>query len=128
MEIFIQAKFEDYNSGGASQKARELSHPLEEGTVMWVFETEDCTLNDVLLTVYRQSRCKWYCGPYKNQGRRTSLRSCLLILWKCCSFHWAGILLMWSLYYTNWNIMQWRERCLKYRENFSCLNFLFVLS
>ena len=38
MEIFIQAKFEDYNSGGASQKAVRTVPPIRsQGTVMWVF-------------------------------------------------------------------------------------------
>ena len=35
MEIFIQAKFEDYNSGGASQKAVRTVPPIRsQGTVM----------------------------------------------------------------------------------------------
>ena len=35
MEIFIQAKFEDYNSGRASQKAVRTIPPIRsQGTVM----------------------------------------------------------------------------------------------
>ena len=54
MEIFIQAKFEDYNSGRASQKAVRTIPPIRsQGTVMWVFwERRTVQLNDVLMTVY----------------------------------------------------------------------------
>ena len=53
MENFIQARFEGNNSGRASQKALRTVVPMRsQGTVLKVFETEGCTLNDVLLTVY----------------------------------------------------------------------------
>ena len=53
MENFIWAKFEDYNLGGASQKALELFHPLEVKAQLYkFFETEGYALNDALLTVY----------------------------------------------------------------------------
>ena len=51
MENFIQGKFENYNSGRAPQKT--LHSPLEvKAQLCKFFETEGCTLNDVLLTVY----------------------------------------------------------------------------
>ena len=55
MENFIQAKFEDYNPGKTTQKALRTVPPIRsQGTVILYkfFETEDCTLNDVLLTIY----------------------------------------------------------------------------
>ena len=61
MEIFIQAKFEDYNSGGASQKAVRTVPPIRsQGTVMWVFWDRGLYIKWWQFTQYR---CKWYCGP-----------------------------------------------------------------
>ena len=52
MENFIWTKFEDYNPERASQ-LWELFHPLEVNTQLYkFFETEGCTLSDLLLTVY----------------------------------------------------------------------------
>ena len=53
MENFIQAKFEDYNLEEHLRKLWELFLPLEvKAQLQKILETEGCTLNDVLLTVY----------------------------------------------------------------------------
>ena len=53
MENFIQAKFEDYNLGRASQKALRTVPPIRnKGSCISFFVTEGFTLNYVLLTVY----------------------------------------------------------------------------
>ena len=63
MENFIRVKYEYYNPGRASQKVLRIVMPLRnQGIIKFVFcfflflffffETEGCTSNDVLLTVY----------------------------------------------------------------------------
>ena len=52
-ENFILSQIEDYNPGRASLKAWELFHPLDINARLYKFlETEDCTSDDGLLTVY----------------------------------------------------------------------------
>ena len=50
---FYLSQIEDYNPGTASQKALRTVPPLEVKVQSYkFFETEGCTLNNVLLTVY----------------------------------------------------------------------------
>lgn len=54
MRNFIQTKFEDYNPGIVSQKVPiTVSLVRSQGIVIYkFFETEGCTLYNVLLAVY----------------------------------------------------------------------------
>ena len=53
MENFIEAKKRIITWDQQLKKLQELFHPLEVNAQLYkFFETEDCVLNDVLLTVY----------------------------------------------------------------------------
>ena len=65
------SQIEDYNPGTAPQKALRIVPPNKgQSTVIYVFETEGYTLNDVLLTVYKIQICKYedvgHCDPLQN--------------------------------------------------------------
>ena len=55
MKISIQARFEDYNQGRASQKSLRTVPPIRNRDTVYIsfFETKSCMSNVVLLTIYK---------------------------------------------------------------------------
>ena len=89
MEKFIQAKLRIIALGEHLRKLRELFSLLEVKAQLYkVFETEGCTLNDILWTVYTIQICKYKvvghrcnrAGPYGTGSRDRPLPHIL-----CCS-------------------------------------------
>ena len=79
MEIFIQAKFEDYNSGGASQKAVRTVPPIRsQGTVMWVFWDRGLYIKWCIIDSLHNPDVSDIVAPYKIKAEYYLLRSCLV--------------------------------------------------
>ena len=82
MEIFIRIKLRIINWEQPLRDLWEQLHSLEVKVQLYgFFETEDCTLNDVLLTVCTIQVCKYkvvgHRDPYEVKKEYCLLRSCL---------------------------------------------------
>ena len=91
LEIFIRAKFEDYNLGRASQKALRTVPPARsQDTVYISFLRQGAVyINEVLLTVYMihiEAPSWWVMRPPTRSRRNAIFQGVvLLLLGECCS-------------------------------------------
>ena len=137
MEDFIWAKLRIITRDQHLRKLQELLCPLEVKAQVMFFETEGCTLNDVLVTVYT-IQIQVPLWPLTRSRSMVSFTE-LLVLGECCSLWLSRYFCWWGRFdqciMQTHSVQSREERSPKGREffplNFSCLvikwGFYFVI-